>query len=258
MKEPTSVSTISTTVPTCFAAFGCICAATRSYFVMQRGRALIYPYTYHLFISLTPLCIPNTSLYRSPTTTNFKGMHIVVDIRGEAKFHLCNNDPDDLVYIPPDTGDWRQISSHFLTTWSHPQKPLPTIHHIFYITHHTPTSLAHLSRFSNYSNKVGNTQLLFHGTPRSPTCQLGSTPQSTRLCNQSENCILCLVLRGSYDIEKAKRGGMFGYGIYSTTVSSKADWYASKHRTPSRVIDIRGGGVSSALVQAGLSVGQDK
>ncbi|TEB22902.1 hypothetical protein FA13DRAFT_1640556, partial [Coprinellus micaceus] len=70
-------------------------------------------------------------------------------------------------------------------------------------------------------------QPLFHGTTR--TCALGSSDNHTKLCHRID-CNLCLILRGSYDIEKAASTGMFGTGIYSTNVSSKADLYASRNR----------------------------
>ncbi|KAF6744420.1 hypothetical protein DFP72DRAFT_83291 [Ephemerocybe angulata] len=103
------------------------------------------------------------------------------------------------------------VSNIFNNAWKHP-KPFPKIHNVFYVAHHSADALAHISRFSNYSNKVGNTQLLFHGTPR--TCLIGTTasPAHTRLCERLD-CSLCLILRESYDIEKAKSARMFGTGI---------------------------------------------
>ncbi|KAF6752613.1 hypothetical protein DFP72DRAFT_1070183 [Ephemerocybe angulata] len=159
-------------------------------------------------------------------------MHVVVDISGDASFHLCTDTPEDLVHIPPSDDDHQRISNIFNNAWKHP-KPFPKIHNVFYVAHHSADALAHISRFSNYSNKVGNTQLLFHGTPR--TCLIGTTasPAHTRLCERLD-CSLCLILRESYDIEKAKSARMFGTGIYSTNVSSKADLYASPRRLTGR------------------------
>lgn len=137
--------------------------------------------------------------------------------------------------------DYRRISNLFTMAWKH-STPLPTIRHIFYVAHQSADALAHLSRFSNYSNKVGNTQLMFHGTTRSRGCTLRLPPASSstassladvvgasggkfELCVRGD-CNLCSIIRGSYDIEKAKSARMFGTGIYSTNVSSKADIYA--------------------------------
>ncbi|KAJ3528702.1 hypothetical protein NMY22_g9298 [Coprinellus aureogranulatus] len=174
-------------------------------------------------------CLNRTSAdsdgrFFAPATTQLYAtllMHIVVDIAGEAELHLHSDTPDDLVHIPETEDDHMRsqyartlrgarttaetvgkVSSLFISAWKHP-RPFPNIKNIFYVAHSSADALAHLSRFSNYSNKVGNTQLLFHGTTR--TCTLGSSDTQTRLCSRPD-CNLCLILRGSYDIEKAKSG----------------------------------------------------
>ncbi|KAJ3537125.1 hypothetical protein NMY22_g5731 [Coprinellus aureogranulatus] len=136
--------------------------------------------------------------YEQPGTSYQNLIHIA----GEAELHLHSDTPDDLVHIPETEDDHMRISSLFISAWKHP-RPFPNIKNIFYVAHSSADALAHLSRFSNYSNKVGNTQLLFHGTTR--TCTLGSSDAQTRLCSRPD-CNLCLILRGSYDIEKAKSG----------------------------------------------------
>lgn len=202
-------------------------------------------------------------------------MHIIVDLTGEAEFHLCTDEPNvsGLLWAKPfptnhtrvasqlisfiqrrisyPSRPWtttivevsafpafyqsseaylghRPVSNLFTMAWKH-STPLPTIRHIFYVAHQSADALAHLSRFSNYSNKVGNTQLMFHGTTRSRGCTLRLPPASSstassladvvgasggkfELCVRGD-CNLCSIIRGSYDIEKAKSGVSFVRGL---------------------------------------------
>jgi hypothetical protein len=149
------------------------------------------------------------------------------------------------------------VANAFYEGWQHP-KARPTIHNIFYVAY-SGSGLTHLGKFSDYwyalikllkyssdrlnSNKVGNTQMMFHGTKRS--CTIADNPQKVVCCTASD-CNLCCILRGSYNMERAKGGEspifslsflylferfssslarMFGPGIYSSLVSSKADIY---------------------------------
>ncbi|KAK3946354.1 hypothetical protein QBC46DRAFT_369562 [Diplogelasinospora grovesii] len=66
---------------------------------------------------------------------------------------------------------------------------------------------------------------LFHGTKRA--CNIGDLGYDLELCNDN-GCHLCGILRNSFDIEHAGTEGrqpMFGHGIYTSSVSSKADIY---------------------------------
>jgi len=48
--------------------------------------------------------------------------------------------------------------------------------------------------------------MLFHGTKR--LCQVGEAQQNVYCCRQS-GCNLCCILRGSYDMERAKGSEFF-------------------------------------------------
>ena len=153
------------------------------------------------------------------------------------------------------------VAKKFNEGWQH-SKPKPTIHNIFYVAY-SGSGLTHLGRFNDYryalikllkclnssdhwldSNKVGNTQMMFHGTKRA--CSIADNPRNVMCCTKSD-CNLCCILRGSYNMERAKGGEfpiftlsflylfgrflsslarMFGPGIYSSLVSSKADIYS--------------------------------
>jgi hypothetical protein len=87
--------------------------------------------------------------------------------------------------------------------------------------------------------------VMFHGTKRA--CTIAENPQNVVCCSASD-CNLCCILRGSYNMERSKGGEfpknfplsflfsfdrfssllarMFGPGIYSSLVSSKADIYS--------------------------------
>ena len=64
----------------------------------------------------------------------------------------------------------------------------------------------------------------FHGTKRA--CRIAESSSDVTCCTR-EDCNLCRILKGSYNMETAKGARMFGPGIYSTFVSSKADDYTS-------------------------------
>ena len=66
--------------------------------------------------------------------------------------------------------------------------------------------------------------MMFHGTRRA--CRIAESATDTTACHR-DDCNLCRILKGSYNMERAKGKRMFGPGIYSTSVSSKADDYTS-------------------------------
>ncbi|KIO27722.1 hypothetical protein M407DRAFT_72766, partial [Tulasnella calospora MUT 4182] len=73
-----------------------------------------------------------------------------------------------------------------------------------------------------------NEQLVFHGTTWS--CSLGQEEENVNLC-QNMTCSLCCILQTSFLVSKACSAGRifsrFGPGIYTSSVSSKADDYAN-------------------------------
>jgi hypothetical protein len=111
------------------------------------------------------------------------------------------------------------VAKKFYEGWQHP-KPRPTIHNISYVAY-SGSGLTHLGKFSDYryaliklleclnssdwleSNKVGNTQMMFHGTKRA--CSIADSPRNVMCCTKSD-CNLCCILRGSYNMERAKGG----------------------------------------------------
>ena len=111
------------------------------------------------------------------------------------------------------------VANKFYEGWQHPVAR-PTIRNIFYVAYSGP-GLTHLGKFSDYryaliqlleclnssdwldSNKVGNTQMMFHGTQRA--CSIADNPKNVVCCTET-NCNLCCILRGSYNMERAKGG----------------------------------------------------
>ncbi|KAF5319739.1 hypothetical protein D9619_008877 [Psilocybe cf. subviscida] len=150
-------------------------------------------------------------------------LHAALDSSGNVYIHNCFTEPVNLIHLPPSDQEYRLISQKFSSSWKHPGKPHPTIKHIFYVAYSGGPGLEHLTRFSDYSNRVGNTEMLFHGTSRE--CTIGDNINNVKCC-ASTTCNLCCILRGSYTMAKAKNRSMFGYGIYSSSVSSKADGYS--------------------------------
>ncbi|KAF8808949.1 hypothetical protein BYT27DRAFT_7188486 [Phlegmacium glaucopus] len=149
-------------------------------------------------------------------------IHAALDASGYIHIHSCYTSPVNLVHVAPTEPEYTIIAKKFYEGWKHP-KALPSINNIFYVAY-SQSGLTHLGKFSDYSNKVGNTQMMFHGTKRA--CSIGENPKNVVCCTRND-CNLCCILRGSYNIERAKGARMFGPGIYSSLVSSKADIYAT-------------------------------
>ncbi|KAF9444467.1 hypothetical protein P691DRAFT_778246 [Macrolepiota fuliginosa MF-IS2] len=105
--------------------------------------------------------------------------------------------------------------------------------------------LGDMSRLMHQTNSP-NEQLLFHGTNR--TCSLGEGRANTDLCQRPE-CYLCCIIRNSFDITKCgtkNKFRRFGTGIYTTSVSSKADDY---------IQDVNGNTAARALLLNRVIVG---
>ncbi|KAF9523009.1 hypothetical protein CPB83DRAFT_822095 [Crepidotus variabilis] len=150
-------------------------------------------------------------------------LHAALDASGHVHIHNCCTSPVNLIHVEASEPEYKLIAQQFKDGWKHPSKTLPTIKRIFYVAY-SGAGLVHLAKFSDYSNKVGNTLMLFHGTRRG--CHIAESPTAVASCN-SNTCNLCKILKGSYHMERAKGARMFGPGIYSTLISSKADDYTS-------------------------------
>jgi len=158
-------------------------------------------------------------------------LHAALDASGHAHLHTCYGSATNLIHLPATDPEYKIISQKFMAGWKHPHKSRPTVHRIFYVAY-SGSGLMHLGKFSDYSTRVGNTQMLFHGTKR--MCMVGETDQRVNCCTRAD-CNVCCILQGSYNMERAKGKRMFGPGIYSTNVSSKADDYSVGYNTNTSV-----------------------
>ncbi|KAF4978808.1 hypothetical protein FZEAL_4875 [Fusarium zealandicum] len=104
------------------------------------------------------------------------------------------------------------------------------------IYHVTEFSFAHSSigkRFSDYLRSAGGKfRTLYHGTRRG--CHIGEQDGPLQLCRNGE-CYLCNILRDSFKLDRTAPGAMFGKGIYTTDISSKADGYVMNHHLSSHL-----------------------
>ncbi|KAL3456437.1 hypothetical protein BJX64DRAFT_41348 [Aspergillus heterothallicus] len=87
-------------------------------------------------------------------------------------------------------------------------------------------------------------KLRFHGTQRA--CRIGAG--SLDPCDDDE-CYLCSILKKGFTLDHANVRAMFGRGIYSSVVSSKADIYAKNHHVRSH---------KHVLILCGLDLGTPK
>ncbi|KAF9440535.1 ADP-ribosylation [Macrolepiota fuliginosa MF-IS2] len=130
--------------------------------------------------------------------------------------------------------DYGNVERQFIDGWRHLHKAKPRVKAIFKVisppSFHMPY-LQHRDRVLRdmralmHQTDSPNEQLLFHGTNR--VCSLGEDNTSTHLCQLPE-CHLCCIIRNSFDVKKCgtkNKFCRFGTGIYTTSVSSKADDY---------------------------------
>ncbi|KAF9444459.1 ADP-ribosylation [Macrolepiota fuliginosa MF-IS2] len=131
--------------------------------------------------------------------------------------------------LDPTDPDYGNLERQFIGGWQHPHKMKTRVRAVFRIV--SPPSFytdyfQHRDRIlGDVSDGFPSEQLLFHGTNRA--CSLGEDGASTDLC-QRPDCYLCSIIRNSFDITKCgtkNRFHRFGTGIYTTSVSSKADDY---------------------------------
>lgn len=80
-------------------------------------------------------------------------------------------------------------------------------------------------------SRVGNEQILFHGAKR--TCFTGENSRQSSPCYRYD-CTMCSILRCDFDVAKAGSNNRYGRGIYMSSVSSKADDYASSTQSISK------------------------
>lgn len=128
-----------------------------------------------------------------------------------------------------------QLEQQFNDGWRHPNKERPSVRTIFKILFSEESLQPYLgyrervtgsSLFSLFWKADPNEQLLFHGTTRA--CLLGEDANSVYLCDIPD-CLLCNVLRDSFDVDKCgnkNKFKRFGAGIYVSACSSKADDYS--------------------------------
>ncbi|KIO27723.1 hypothetical protein M407DRAFT_72785 [Tulasnella calospora MUT 4182] len=123
---------------------------------------------------------------------------------------------------------FEQVSRLFEDGWKHPEKKRPKIKRIYVIDlpdHLNESYQEYKDMLARQNGSSGvNEQLVFHGTTR--TCSLGE--DISDLC-EKVTCILCCILKTSFLVSKSGSAGRtfkrFGPGIYTSSVSSKADDY---------------------------------
>ncbi|WAO87630.1 Hypothetical protein NCS54_00494600 [Fusarium falciforme] len=100
--------------------------------------------------------------------------------------------------------------------------------------HKKPSMIDDIERVQElvaYLNR-GEARVLFHGTQRAR--HVGDPNYALRVCNNTE-CRLCGILRDGFKLDWAKSTCMFGPGIYTTDVSSKADNWVMNHHMHSKL-----------------------
>ncbi|KAG8915088.1 hypothetical protein FRC00_008078 [Tulasnella sp. 408] len=128
------------------------------------------------------------------------------------------------------------VANHFKDGWKHPEKRRPRIKRIYVVDlpDHLNESYKEykemLERQHGWSGV--NEQLVFHGTSR--TCSLGAGEGYIDTLCERTTCVLCCILKTSFLVSKCGTAGRtfnrFGPGIYTSSVSSKADDYTNAPR----------------------------
>ncbi|KAK0714138.1 hypothetical protein B0T26DRAFT_874084 [Lasiosphaeria miniovina] len=123
------------------------------------------------------------------------------------------------------------VEKGFKKKWLHTSK-YAQIHAIYGITEGDLARSYRGKRFARSMNG-GVYRHLFHGTRRA--CRIGDPGTGLLTPCHRESCSLCGILRKSFTITGARPGSMFGPGIYTTEVSSKADIYVRNHHVRSNM-----------------------
>ncbi|KAI8720138.1 hypothetical protein NCS52_00458500 [Fusarium sp. LHS14.1] len=117
------------------------------------------------------------------------------------------------------------ITKLFTDGWHHPTRTA-TIQCIYVHNQRAQELVDYLKR--------GEASVLFHGTQRA--CHVGDPNHPLRVCNNTE-CRICGILRDGFKLDRAslESTGIFGPGIYTTDVSSKADKWVMNHHMHSKL-----------------------
>jgi len=120
--------------------------------------------------------------------------------------------------------------------WEHPDKTYE-LEAIYYINPEAPDvpqqyddNLDYVRRVRRRMGGSDPQEYLFHGTRRA--CRVGDDDDHIWPCNLSD-CNFCHILKLSFSLGHASAGGMFGPGIYTSSVSSKADEYVMNYHVRS-------------------------
>ncbi|KAG8954505.1 hypothetical protein FRC04_011833 [Tulasnella sp. 424] len=144
------------------------------------------------------------------------------------------NDTTELELLNPSETDYRRrkrFQKMFRNGWKHPQKSKPDLRYIYALKLPGQLITSYLTYRLNIQQTTalseGFEHELFHGTPR--RCLLGNEPELTKPCD-NDSCRLCRIIKTSFTVKKAGTAEgrtflRFGRGIYTSSVSSKADDY---------------------------------
>jgi hypothetical protein len=125
--------------------------------------------------------------------------------------------------------EYKKYESWFKKKWEHPNSEAD-VKQVYMATMQGIANSFRGKCFNKYKGKR-DYKMVYHGTQRA--CNVGEKGDTLWLCKNKE-CFLCQILWHSFKVEKSSGGGMFGRGIYSTPVSSKANLYARNHKVKSR------------------------
>ncbi|KAG9036312.1 hypothetical protein FRB95_009234, partial [Tulasnella sp. JGI-2019a] len=127
--------------------------------------------------------------------------------------------------------EFLELQRLFMNGWKHFQKGCPSVVNVCAIDLTVALSRSYEAYRLQLEQQLGQQQLderkVFHGTLR--RCCIGDPPNKTQLCDESD-CSMCSIIRVSFQLDRAgtapgRNFMRFGRGIYTTSVSSKADDY---------------------------------
>ncbi|KAJ7481395.1 hypothetical protein B0H11DRAFT_2023739 [Mycena galericulata] len=127
---------------------------------------------------------------------------------------------------------YNDVALSLTINWHHTDRKLEGIRYVYKIKPKQSSIFA----YDEYLTRLDDDTvwMLWHGTSRN--CTLGDDPTNLDPCDDS-SCSLCQIIRGGFKNSKARASGMFGQGIYSTSISSKAAGYSTTNgRSPYRVL----------------------
>ncbi|KIM75756.1 hypothetical protein PILCRDRAFT_78511 [Piloderma croceum F 1598] len=129
-----------------------------------------------------------------------------------------------LLDVPKGHTTFTKVEGEFQKSWKPAVNTLcPPVRQVYRVVE----SSALLNTYTEYRLTHGNEHFRYHGTKRN--CKLGDKGH-TKICTSSL-CSACSIIKTSFEVSLANPSGVFGKGVYTSSVSNKSANYCDSSRS---------------------------